>query len=103
MTYYSRLWEPLLLLYAKFASSRRFVRRNWLSSQDIANLLQLADFDVVKREWRMLSPFGLFGLGRLINRFVATLPLVREAVPAQLCGRAAASRSPPTCRCRPPS
>ena len=78
VSYYTRLWDPLMLLYAKFASSRRFVRRNWLSSQDIANLLQLADFDVVTREWRMLSPFGLFGLGRLINRFVATLPLVRK-------------------------
>ena len=26
----------------------------------------------------MLSPFRLFGLGRLINRFVATLPIIRK-------------------------
>lgn len=78
VSYYSRLWEPLMALYARLAASQRFVHRNWLSSQDIANLLQLADFDVVKREWRLLSPFRLFGLGRLVNRFVATLPLVRK-------------------------
>ncbi|MBI4366872.1 MAG: glycosyltransferase [Deltaproteobacteria bacterium] len=78
VSYYTRLWNPLLLLYTNFAASQRFVRRNWLSNQDIANLLQLADFDVIKQEWRMLVPFRLFGLGRLINRFVATLPLIRE-------------------------
>jgi SAM-dependent methyltransferase len=78
VSYYTRLWDPLLVLYTKLAASQRFVRRNWLSNQDIANLLQLADFEVVTREWRMLVPFRLFGLGRLINRFVATLPLVRK-------------------------
>lgn len=78
VSYYTRLWDPLLILYTKLAASRRHVRRNWLSNQDIANILQLAGFDVVKREWRILSPFRLFGLGRLINRFIATLPLIRK-------------------------
>jgi ubiquinone/menaquinone biosynthesis C-methylase UbiE len=78
VSYYTRVWNPLLRLYTKFAASQRFVHRNWLSNQDIANLLQLADFDVIKQEWRMLIPFKLFGLGRLINRFVATLPLIRK-------------------------
>ena len=79
VSYYSRLWDPLQVLYTKLAAGHRFVRRNWLSNQDITNILQLADFDVIKREWRMLSPFRLFGLGRLLNRFVATLPLIRKA------------------------
>jgi SAM-dependent methyltransferase len=78
VSYYTRLWDPLMLLYGKLAAGHRIVRRNWLSSQDIANLLQLADFDVIEREWRILMPFRLFGLGRLINRFVATLPLIRK-------------------------
>lgn len=78
VSYYTRLWDPFLLLYTKLAASHRFVRRNWLSNQDIANILQLADFDIVKREWRLLSPFRLLGLGRLINRFVATLPVIRK-------------------------
>ena len=78
VSYYSRLWDPMLLLYTKMAAGHRFVRRNWLTNLDIANILQLADYDVVKREWRMLVPFRLFGLGAFINRFVATLPLVRK-------------------------
>ena len=50
-------------LYAMLALSHRFVRRNWLTNQDIANLLQLADFEVIKREWRMLCRFGCSGSG----------------------------------------
>jgi SAM-dependent methyltransferase len=78
VSYYTRLWNPLLLLYGKLAAGQRTVHRNWLSNQDIASLLQLADFDVIKREWRMLVPFRLLGLGRLLNRFFATLPLIRK-------------------------
>jgi SAM-dependent methyltransferase len=78
VSYYTRLWDPIMVFYAKLSLSHRFVRRNWLTGQDIANLFHLADFDVIKRDWRMLVPFRLFGLGRLINRFVATLPLIRQ-------------------------
>jgi SAM-dependent methyltransferase len=78
VSYYTRIWDPAQVLYAKLAASHRVVRRNWLSNDDIANIMELADFDVITREWRMLSPFRMFGLGRLINRFVATLPLIRK-------------------------
>jgi SAM-dependent methyltransferase len=78
VSYHTRLWEPVLLLYTRLQTGRSWRPSNWLSSQDIVNLFELADFDVIKREWRMLSPFRLFGLGRLINRFVATLPFVRK-------------------------
>ena len=78
VSYHARLWEPLLLLYARLRTGHPWRPSNWLSSQDIANLFELADFDVIKREWRILLPFRLFGLGRLINRFVATLPLIRK-------------------------
>ena len=78
VSYHSRMWEPLIALHARLTTRGPALPRNSLSSQDIANLLHLADFDVIKREWRLLSPFRMFGLGRLINRFVATLPLIRK-------------------------
>jgi glycosyltransferase involved in cell wall biosynthesis len=40
--------------------------------------LQLADFEMVKRDWRQLVPRSLFGLGSIINRFIGTLPLIRR-------------------------
>jgi SAM-dependent methyltransferase len=78
VTYYSRLWEPLFRLGAVLRLKQASLPQNWLSHRDIANLLQLADFEVIKREWRILSPYRMLGLGRLINRYVATLPLLRK-------------------------
>jgi SAM-dependent methyltransferase len=78
VTYSAWFWEPLYAIYSRLTTGRPARPQNWLSSEDIANLLYLADYDVIKREWRVLSPFRLFGLGRLINRFVATLPLIRN-------------------------
>jgi glycosyltransferase involved in cell wall biosynthesis len=53
--------------------------QNALSPADIRSLAALADFDTVKSEIRMLSPFRLLGLGRLLNRFVAPFPMIRQA------------------------
>jgi SAM-dependent methyltransferase len=78
VVYHSRLWAAFAASYLRIASRHPAPPQNWLSTEDIANLLDLADFDVIKCEWRLLSPFRLFGLGRLINRFVAPLPLIRK-------------------------
>lgn len=76
--YHSPLWAPLSAMYSRLRSGQHFILKNWLSSQDIANLLELANFETIKREWRLLVPFRLFGLGRVINRFIATLPVIRK-------------------------
>jgi SAM-dependent methyltransferase len=76
--YHARFWEPIFRLYALIAGRPAHAPQNWLSAQDIANLFFLTDFDVIKKEWRILSPFRLFGLGRFINRFVASLPAIRK-------------------------
>ncbi|MEJ2374260.1 MAG: glycosyltransferase [Pseudolabrys sp.] len=78
IVYHNRMWEPLSVLHGQLSRRRPSRPQNWLSSRDIANLFYLSNFDVIKREWRMLSPFRLLGLGRLLNRYVATLPLVRK-------------------------
>ena len=50
----------------------------WLRMVDVEKFFDLAGFDSIKKEWRLLCPFDLFGIGRLINRFIAPLPLVRK-------------------------
>src|SRR5207248_8806696 len=52
--------------------------QNVLAPADVRSLAVLADFEVVKSEMRVLSPARLFGFGRLLNRFVAPFPLVRQ-------------------------
>lgn len=79
IAYYSKLWEPLLKLGSAFGLRMpQGQRHNWLSTGDIENLLETADYDVIKREWRQLVPRHLFGIGRLINRYIAPLPLIRR-------------------------
>ncbi len=78
IAYYSRYWEPLLRMAELFGLKMRQPSLNWLSTGDIGNLLHLADFDIIKRDWRQLVPRRLLGLGPLVNRFLGTLPGLRR-------------------------
>ncbi|AHF89639.1 glycosyl transferase [Opitutaceae bacterium TAV5] len=51
---------------------------NWLSSQDIVNLLELAGWEVVCTHQLQLWPFETPVLGTLLNRFAARMPLLRH-------------------------
>ena len=52
---------------------------NYIATADIANLLDLADFELVGEDSRQSVPLRLSsGFGTLINRFIATLPFIRR-------------------------
>lgn len=77
--YYNRLWAPVLRLARMFGLQMPQQEQNWLSGDDLAGIMRLADFDVVKIETRQILPRRALGLGRFINRYVGTLPLIRRA------------------------
>jgi SAM-dependent methyltransferase len=76
--YYARLWQPILRLGEMIGIKQRQLPLNWVSTDDIVGLLALADFEMIKREWRQLVPKSLFGIGTLINRTLGTLPALRR-------------------------
>ena len=78
IVYHSKLWAPILELAERAGLKMPQVELNWLNSEDIAGLLRLADFEIIKREWRLLCPKRILGIGRLVNRFLGTLPLLRQ-------------------------
>jgi SAM-dependent methyltransferase len=78
IAYYSMAWEPLLETAQGIGLQMPRAHQNWLSTDDIANLLRLSDFEIIKREWRVLCPRRLGGIGSLINRYLAPLPLIRR-------------------------
>lgn len=78
ISYRSRLWEPLLALAERLGLKMPQGPLNYLSSTDIANLMDLAGWQPVKRERRQLVPFGSLGVGSAINRWLAPLPLIRQ-------------------------
>lgn len=78
ISYYSHLWEPLLALAQRLGKKMPQPEQNWLAPDDIAGLLELSDFEVIGQEWLQLMPKRALGLGWLINRFIAPLPLIRK-------------------------
>jgi SAM-dependent methyltransferase len=78
VAYHSGLWYPALRLAEALGLKMPALSQNSLSADDISAILALADFDEVKREWRQLLPKRWWGLGPLINRYVATWPLIRR-------------------------
>jgi SAM-dependent methyltransferase len=78
IAYFSHVWYPVLKLVEQLRMRMPQPRQNVLSPADIQALTALADFETVKTEFRMLLPFSALGLGRIINRFAAPLPLIRN-------------------------
>ncbi len=100
VSHYSHLWEPVLRI-AEALGLRKKVGGdyNWLSPADIEMFLALSGFETVKKENRQLLPKRLLGLGTLVNRFIAPLPLFRA-----LCVRTyAVARSVDAIRVAKPS
>jgi len=76
--YFSYLWYPALKLAETTGMKMPQPLQSVLAPGDVRALAALGDFDAVKNETRVLCPLRLFGLGRLINRFLAPLPLIRQ-------------------------
>jgi hypothetical protein len=79
IAYHSPGWEPVLRLAEHLGLKAPMPPLNWLGMADIAALLDLSGFEVIRREWRTLLPLALLGLGPLVNRLLAPLPVVRRA------------------------
>jgi SAM-dependent methyltransferase len=78
IAYYSHLWEPILKLGEMFKLKSRQTQINYIATADFLNLMDLADFEVINQEQRQLIPLYWFGLGPLVNRFIAPLPGIRQ-------------------------
>jgi len=76
--YYAYFWEPALKL-AEFLNLRmKTLETTWLRMSDVEKFMKLGGFDPVKKEWRILCPANILGLGTMFNKFLATLPLLRK-------------------------
>ena len=78
ISYYNFLWEPILKAGERLRLKMPQQQQNWLSSEDICNLLGLAHFQVVKTECRLLIPLGIPWISDWINRYVGSLPGIRR-------------------------
>jgi SAM-dependent methyltransferase len=78
ITYYNYLWEEIMRLGALLRMRRPYSYQNWLLPDDIANLLNLADFDVIRKDSYLLLPKRFPPFTTIANYFLALLPGVRR-------------------------
>lgn len=73
VNFYSSLWRPVIWLGTLMGFRNRQPESNWLSREDVAGLLHLTGWELIRDEPRIACPVKLFGVERLLNRFVAPL------------------------------
>jgi len=78
ITYYSNVWRPFIFLATVFGWRRKAPEQNWITHHDIANLLALADFEIVHRDSKVLCPVPIPLISHFLNRYLAPLPFFRQ-------------------------
>ena len=70
---FSNLWRPVLAAAEGFGAKARTPTQNWLATDDLKNLLYLADWEVIKTDPRILWPVRTPLIEPLTNRWLAPI------------------------------
>lgn len=88
VAYFNALWEPILNLASMFRQRASVRDINWLNMSDVANLLDLGDFEVIRRSSEIMCPKYVPLLSSFLNRFVSRLwPMNRLPLVSLLIAR----------------
>lgn len=71
--FYSRLWETPLKAVRSLGLATQNLYQNWLTVEDVANLLYLEDFEVIRHWEEILLPLNIPLLAPLCNRYLVRL------------------------------
>lgn len=71
LNFHNNLWRPLFAVAEVFGIRERSPPVSWLSCDDVANVLELAGWEPIKRQARLLWPVTTPLLGTLLNRWIA--------------------------------
>ncbi|MBD3884418.1 glycosyltransferase [Phormidium tenue FACHB-886] len=78
LTYHNPAWEPILKFASLIGQRMPLPELNWLSFEDVENLLNLAGFEVVYHGKRLLFPKFFPIVSWVCNRVLAPLPLLNR-------------------------
>jgi Glycosyl transferase family 2 len=79
VTYYNFLWEGILKAAESLGLKTPWPEQNWLSMDDIRNLITLSGFQVVRSGTDILLPLDIPVISPLSNLVAARLPVLRES------------------------
>jgi ubiquinone/menaquinone biosynthesis C-methylase UbiE len=70
---YSRVWEIPRRIADTIGLAKKQLPQNWLTIDDIDNLLYLADFEMIRKSTEIMSPLRIPLLGRIANRYLVKI------------------------------
>jgi SAM-dependent methyltransferase len=73
LNFYSRLWEIPRRIAEKIGVARKQLPQNWLTAEDVVNLLNLAGFEPIRASCEVLCPVRIPLLDTLLNRYLVRL------------------------------
>ncbi len=73
INFHSHLWSHPLKIAQKLGLMTPLLPQNWLTVDDISNLLDLSGFEVIRQSDEVLLPLPLWPLTSLCNRWLARL------------------------------
>ena len=73
LNFFSSLWRPAISAVTLMGLKAPQPQSNWLARSDVLNLLELADWEPIKMQERLLLPVPLLGLEWIVNRLFAPL------------------------------
>ncbi|MBE6341724.1 MAG: glycosyltransferase [Bacteroidales bacterium] len=76
VTSYNRLWEPMIRFAEFIHIKRRTPQQNWISRDDLCNMLYLSGFETYRFNSNMLCPVYIPLISPLFNKVVSHLPLM---------------------------
>src|SRR5690606_15556677 len=78
LVYFNFLWKPLLAIAELLGLRMPGKEKHWLPITDIMNLLNLAGFEVIRKEARVLIPFYIPLISWFVNTFLVHLPVFKS-------------------------
>ncbi len=91
---YSQLWRPAIRIAEMLGLKPEKPIRNWVTPDDLRNLLELADFEVISTSKRVILPKKVPGLSTFVNGVVANVwPLSHLSLTWWVVARPKPSRS----------
>ena len=70
---YSKLWQPFIWLARKTGLTAPLLPQNWLTVDDLTNLLHLEGFDIVRTSSEIVLPLYIPLVSHLANRYLAKI------------------------------
>ncbi|MBN2319804.1 MAG: glycosyltransferase [Acidobacteria bacterium] len=70
---YSKLWQPVLGLARTCGLAKPLLQQNWLTPEDIGQILHLEGYYVVKKYSEILLPVNIPIVSKFVNKFLSKL------------------------------